>query len=82
VKRRKVLKQLEDSLSRLADLEDENEQLRANVSDLLNRLNEIASYYRSEAEKFGNEANQYRMVATIGVPASLVVGLAVEVLPG
>jgi hypothetical protein len=52
------------------------------VSDLLNRLNEITSYYRSEAEKFGNEANQYRMVATIGVPASLVVGLAVEVLPG
>lgn len=65
-------------------------QLESNINSLLNRLNailedsrrleEVVSRYKDEAERYRNEADQYRMLAMIGIPVSLMAGLATGIV--
>jgi len=48
----------------------------------LRDLEENASYYKAQTEKYENEANQYRIIAIAGASISLGVGLALGTVLG
>lgn len=81
----------EDLDNELRKLEEENKQLRANITNLSNSLNEALTnlkeleeavlYHKTEAEKYEREANQYKMMV-IGASLFSMVGLITGVLLG